>query len=384
MRLNIGRRGRSWALDLSSVPAESTQSGSRFFAFFVIVFALLWGGFPVVGLIHELEAGRVRPDLLLFLIFPAIGIGILLFGLHQLLWRRTVAFDGAAFTVTERGLRGERQWREALSAYLGVVRRTRRVRTKNSSYTLYMVDLAHGDSDRVVNLYTDTSDRNFRQIWEDYARRLKLPALEDAAGGITRRDAADLDKSVGELIGEGKVDIDYDTLSRPAEGLAVGFEGDDVLITRTGPQSTWWGVLIAVLFPLVFVGVGLFAPDLHFFGRVAFAGMGLLFETLFVIGVVGDLTSRKRLRVGPDGVLVCAVSGRGENKGKHIGSQAIESVTVAAEAGKWGSWVVIAGDRKTLKFGNGLPRPSLDFAMNTVLAKIAETQRRGPRKRAAS
>lgn len=376
MRVNIGGRGRRWALDLSSVPAESTRTASKFFGLFIIVFALFWGGFPVAGLIHELEAGRIRPDLLLFLLFPVIGVGILLYGVRQLLWRRTIAFDGAAFTVTERGLRGERQWREPLSAYFGVVRRTRRVRTKHSSYTLYMVDLVHGDGDRIINLYTDTSDRDFRQVWEDYARRLKLPALEDAAGGVVRREAADLDKSVGELIGEGKVDIDYQTLSRPAEGLTVGFDGDDVLITRTGPQSKWWAALIAVLFPLVFVWVGFFAPDLPFIGRIMFGGVGLLFELLFVIGVVSDLISRKRLRTGPDGVRVCAVSSRGETKGKHISAEAIESVTVASEAGQWGSWVVIAGDAQTLKFGASLPRPSLDFVMNTILAKIAETERR--------
>ena len=45
---------------------------------------------------------------------------------------------------------------------------------------------------------------------------------------MVRRDAGDLDKSVGELIQEGKVDIDYDTLSRPAEGLAVDIEGDAI------------------------------------------------------------------------------------------------------------------------------------------------------------
>lgn len=74
-----GRRGRRWAFDLSSVPAESTRTAGKFFGFFLIVFALLWVGFPAAMLIRELGAGRGGPELLIILPFPVIGIGILLF-----------------------------------------------------------------------------------------------------------------------------------------------------------------------------------------------------------------------------------------------------------------------------------------------------------------
>jgi hypothetical protein len=193
---------------------------------------------------------------------------------------------------------------------------------------------------------------------------------------MVRRDSGDLDKSVGELIQEGKVDIDYDALSRPAAGLEVDIDGDTIAITRTGPQNPWWGSLIAVLFPLIFVGVGFFVSDLGLFGRVIFGGMGLLFEVLFVIGVYQDLTTRARLRVGPDGVRVNKVGSRGENKGKFIPAAEIEAVTMKRKDNGGRSSVVISSDRENLRFGVGLPRMSLEFAMNTVLAKVAETERR--------
>ncbi len=378
LRIHIpfGGGARRWKLDVSAPPVEATQTGSRFGALFLIVFALVWGGFPSVGLLSLLRQGQTGPEALLFLLFPLIAAGLILYGVQRLLWRRTVAFDGTTFSVTERGLRGVKRWREPLTAFQGVMRHKRRVRTKNRSYTLYMVDLQHRDDERTINLYTDTSDRGFREIWEDYARRLRLPAFEEGDAGMVRREAGDLDKTVSQLIGEGKVDVDYEALTRRARGLAVSFEGDTVVITRTGPQNSWWGSLIAVLFPLLFVGAGFFAPDLPLAGRIVFAGVGMLFEILFVIGVVQDLTTRRRLRVGPDGVRVNRVGGRGETEGKRMPLDAIESVSMARTGRGRRPAVIMAGDAASLDFGAGLPRPSLDFVLNTILAKIAESARR--------
>lgn len=382
IRINLGGaggRGRRRHMDLSAPPVEMDQTEGRGGALFLILFSLMWIGIPASELLSTLQSGDVDGGTLMFLGFFVAGIGILLFAVRGLLWRRRVAFDGGNFTVTERGLTGARSWTEPLSAYDGVMRSTRRVKTKNSSYTLYMIDLVHPDPDRKINLYTDTSNGRVREIWEDYSSLLTLPALEQGEGGMVRREAADLNKSVGELIREGKVEIDYDALSHPVEGLAVDLDGDMVALTRTGPKTTWLGSLIAVTFPLVFVGVGFFAPNLETFGRVIVGGAGILFEILFVIGVYKDLTSRERLRIGPAGARINQVGSSGESKGKFIPADEIEAVTIGGKDNEGASSLVVSSDRKTFRFGGGLSRPALEYAMNTVLAKIAETERRGGR-----
>jgi len=375
LTVNFGANGRRWEMDLSSPPVERVQTGSRILGAFLIAFALFWGGGPVLGLVSELRAGRFGLESLLFLVFPVVGVGLLLFGAHILIWRRRIAFDGNAFTVAESGLKGTKQWREPLSAFRGVLRHTRQVRTKNRNYTLYMIDLVHPNSDRRINLYTSTQEAGFRTKWEDFARRLALPALEEGTGGMMRRDAEDLDKSVGELIEEGKIEVDYETLSRPAQGLAVSFEGDVAVLTRTGPANPWWGSLIAVLFPLIFVGVALYAPHVPASLRYLFGGLGTLFEVLFLAGVLFDLLSRQRLRVGPDGVRVNLIYARRESVGKTLANAEIETVTLTGRSGASRPALAIAGDRGMLTFGRGLPPQSLEFAMNTVLAKIAQMRR---------
>lgn len=373
--INIGGSRQAWEMDVSTPPVERVQKGRMFLGLFVIVFALFWGGLPVLGLVESLEEGRMGPETAMFLIFPAIGIGIFLFGVHNLMWRRRVAFDGQAFTVSERGLRGGAEWREPLSAYRGVMSRTQRVSTKNSSYLLYIIDLVHEDFDRKINLYTNTSKQGFREKWESYARALNLPAMEEGEGGMVRREAADLDKSVGELIGEGKVIIDRDAISRPARGVAVTHEGDVTVITRTGPVNRWWGALIGVLFPLIFVGVAIYSPDMPAFVRLLVGGLGALFEVIFVIGVLTDLLSRQRLRIGPAGVWVNRAYAGSETKGKRIEAANIETVKLGGKSDRSVTAVMIASDTETLKFGGGLPRASLEFVMNTILAKIAESER---------
>ena len=377
--INLGGHGKRWELDLSAVPVERVQSGGRAFGVFLIVFALIWGGAPVFGLVSELQAGRYGPEILLFLIFPVVGVAVLLFGLHSLMWHRRIAFDGKVFTVAESGLKGTRRWSEPLSAYQGVMRHTRRVRTKNSSYTLYMIDLVHPDAARKINLYTARTERGFREKWESFARRLGLPALEMGEGGMVRREAEDLDKSAAQLVAEGKVEIDRDALLQPGDAISVRHEGDTVVLTRTRPVNPWWGWLLALLFPLVFVGVAIYAPDMPSPARLVLGAVGAVLEIAFAIGVATDLLSRQRLRVGPDGVQVNRAYARRETAGKSLASPEIETVMLAAKSDGARPALTIAGDRESLRFGRGLPRRSLDFALNTVLSKISESRRRRQR-----
>ncbi len=376
LHVNSGRSARRFELAIGHLPVTARRPGKKSIGVFVVIFALVWGGISVMGFVAMLLGDQAfEPAMLVFFLFPLLAVGMFLFGVHQLVWRKTITLDRQFVAVVERGLRGTKEWREQLANYTGVLRRTRQVRTRNSSYTLYLIDLHHEDETKTINLFTDTREGDARAKWETYARALELPALEQGQGGVLRREAADLDKSVGELIREGKVEVDFDALTRTAKGLSVDFEGDSVVLTRTGPKYPWWGMLIAVTFPLIFVAVALLAPDMPWFVRIVFGVGGLSLEVALIVGVVRDIVSRQRHRVGPRHLKVSAVSPRGEKKGMQIPVGEIESVTIARDSRGAAPAVVIAGDRETLEFGAYLPRPALDFVMNTVLARVAEAER---------
>lgn len=371
--MSFAIRSNNWEIDLDRLPVTVERNAGVFFGLFIFLFGCVWGGFPVFGLIRNgFDLGR-GPEQLLFLIFPLIGVGIALFGLHMILHRRSITIDRYFVAVAERGLRGARQWREQISGYRGVLARTRRVSTKHSSYTLYLVDLKHDDDAKTINLYTARGDRQWRSRWEDYARRLGLPTLEERADGLVARDVDDLDKSVGELMREGKVSVDHGLLAQgAAEGVQVETRGDTLVITRTGRSTPLWGELLGLAFPAIFIYFGLSFGDLPMIVRVFLVGLGTIFEVAFLAAVVWDRISRQRLVIAPDFVHLRAVSPFGATKGKRLATPEVEGVEV--QRGRKNDRrfaVTITTDKDALRFGLGLPAATLDYIRNAVLARLA-------------
>ncbi len=369
--ISLSRYGRKSEVPIGALPVSVTRKGSLFGGLFILVFAVAWGGLPVFGMVQHGLPDLEQPENLLFFLFPTLAVGIVLLGAHLLIWRKTVTLDSLFVTVEQRGIFGRKSWQEPKTAYQGVLSRTRRVSTKNSSYTLYLVELLHPDAKRTVNLYTSRSNRDWRAKWEAYARWLKLPALEAGEGGLVARRSADLDKPVAELIAEGKVKIDRAALAEPAEGLTVETGAAGLVVTRTGPELAWWGALLLLGFPLIFVYVGFFLEDVPMAFGWLFGGMGLLFEALILAGVVWDRISRRRLRLGPDGLTVNALGPWGETRGKTLALAEIESVRLGRRAQESRSAaLLIAADRQTLAFGRRLPKATLAFLENLILSEI--------------
>ena len=213
LSMNLGRSFRFEEIPVDDLPATVTRTAGRGHALFITIFAVVSGGFPVVALFAV--GGEINWDLIwIVALFPLVSAGILVYGLHQLLWRETVTLSPDRVAVEQRGLFGSKSWEEPLSAYEGVVARTKRVsrssRQGASSYTVYMVELHHADDKRNVTLYASRDESEWRRNWEAAARRLGLKALEDSEDGLLERAPEDLDKSVAELIEEGKVAVDYE------------------------------------------------------------------------------------------------------------------------------------------------------------------------------
>lgn len=372
MGTTISFNQRNSEVPIGALPVSVTRKNGIFGGLFILVFAMAWGGLPIFGMAQHGMPDLEQPENLLFFLFPVLAVGIVLLGLHLLIWRKTVALDSLFVTVEQRGIFGRKSWQEPKTAYRGVLSRTRRVSTKNSSYTLYLVDLLHPDDKRTVNLYTARTNRDWRAKWEAYARWLELPALEAGEDGLVARRSADLDKPVAELIAEGKVKIDRAALGEPAEGVTVESGAAGLVVTRTGPELAWWGALLFLGFPLIFVYVGFFLDDVPMGVGWLFGAMGVLFEALLLAGVVWDRISRKRLKLGPAGLTVNALGPWGETRGKTLALAEIESVGLGRrEQESRAVTVQIAADRTTLTFGRHLPKATMVFLKNLILSEIA-------------
>lgn len=362
--------GGGWDFDLSRLPATGERTGGIFAGLFFIVFACLWGGIPTVALLQNGADILEQPAGFAAFLFPIAAVGLILLGLHFIRFRKSITIDRYFVAVEQRGLFGVREWREPLSNYLGVLKRVERRSSRKSKRTYYIVDLKHRTDDKkTINLYTARSDRELREKWEQFARQLQVPALEQGADGPVARKAEDLDKTVTELLEEGKISVDRRALAGEAEGVSIVESGDEVIVTRTRPAISVLGGLFAMAFPLIFVFVGFSIEDA--FGWI-FGFAGILFEVISVVAVVWDRIARQRLVVTPDAIRRCEVAPWGETKGRSLPVSEIETIDLARRRDDDGKRLAlhIVSDARTLKFGAGLPRQTLETVRNTVLETL--------------
>lgn len=365
--------GGGWDFDLSKLPATGERTGGLFAGLFFILFACVWGGIPSVALIENGVGVLEEPTGFVAILFPVIAVGLVLLGLHLLRFRKSITIDRYFVAVEQRGLFGSREWREPLSNYQGVLKRVQRRTSRKSKRTYYIVDLKHRtDEKKTINLYTARSGRDLRDKWEQFARQLQVPALEQGADGPVARRTEDLDKTVSELLDEGRITVDRSALGAETEDVTISEEDGGVVITRKRPTTSLFGGLLAVTFPLIFVAVGFSIDDAFWLFGWIFGFVGILFEVLFVAGVVWDRIARQRLVVTPDAIRRCEVAPWGETKGRSLPVSEIETIDLARrrDDDKKRLALHIVSDARTLKFGAGLPRQTLEAIRNTVLAKL--------------
>ena len=371
MRINLSPSASAFTrrLDVSALPATRVDKGSKGTGIFMMIFALVWGGVPTLMLIASIASGEFDPAMLFTLIFSVIGAGLFAGGLHLLFSSTTTLIDRNRVTVTKKSLLGTKQWSEPLSAFEGILSRSEyHSGGKNRpSYTLYIVELRHADPKKAVRLYESRSDLDFHPIWEDYCRQLALPAVETDGDRLVKRDVADLDKSVRELVREGKVKVDFDPAKPPPAELSLRVDGDVLELTVVRKKSSPVGFAIALLIPCVFIYIGFFIKDCP----IVFGIFGAIFLAIFAAVGVLSLLAREQISIGKDEIRSRQVMPWGVMEGARVRSADIEVVRIGKEAGAGRDAVLLQTDGGNVKVGEGLSSESLEWLKNCVTRIIS-------------
>jgi hypothetical protein len=370
MQLNVDeKKNFEMKVDLDNLPAEHDEKGLKLLGVFLVIFALVFGGVAAMVLIASMVRGEFDEDLLFMAIFAMMGIGQLVLGLTLMFRSKKFRIDRTGVSVEQLGLFGRKFWSEPFSHYKGVLSREQfHSGGRNSpSYTLHIVELAHEEKRKNIQLYASRSEEGFRRIWEDYCRKLGMPALEADGDGYMVRSVEDLDKSVVQLVREGKVDIDFDASKRIPPALAVKLDGDNIVATvirRKVPAM--WGLISAIV-PSILVYAGFFMKD----GPVALGVAGMVFMLIIIGAVVWPLVARQRMRVSGRGVHVCRVWPWGETAGKRLSTEEIETVKICKKDHTRNEAVWVSGDKESLAMGEGMNRDALAWLRNCILKVLA-------------
>lgn len=353
--------------DLDRVPATRTIKGDKFTDIARMLMGAVWTGMATTflvatGLIWGIELAPV----IILLVLASAGILLFLFGLNELFKVTATTIDKRQISFSLRSLFGSKQWVEDLEAYEGILYRDAYYSggKNRRSYTLYIVELYHTDKDKVVILHQSTSSEGMRGIWEDSCRKLNLQAVEKDGSSLIKRDWQDIDKSVRDLLKEGKISINFDPSLPPPKGLKVNAAGDIFQVIVTKDEFSIVSVLFALMIPGVFIFVG-FAPN----GGWPFLLFGIIFGLFIVKILLWSALTKASIKIGEEALFLNRITPWGETAGTTLSTSEIESVVVREIRGY--EEVLINTDQQQAAIGRGLSAEALQWLKNCILTIIS-------------
>ncbi len=184
---------------------------------------------------------------------------------------------------------------------------------------------------------------------------------------MKKRAVEDLDKSVRDLVMEGKLDVKFDSRQPPPDGFKVAVEQGRLRVELPKPARFSAGFLIALLFPAVFIYIGVWVSD----ASIAFGFFGILFLILMVSAFFWNSIATPVLLLHRNQIKYFQKTQWGETAGRLLDSSDIESVRVGRITDRnENDGVLIVTDDNTLKIGDGLPAESLNWLWSCILAVI--------------
>jgi len=373
INVNVAKTGQTRQIDLTRLPVTQVDKGSRGAGIFLLIFACLWGGIPTAFfLVNVLSSGPMQAGLWGLLIFGVIGIGIFIGGLYLLTASTTTTLSLETVGVTKTSLFGTKQWIARLSEFTGLRYRSEyHSGGENSpSYTLYIVELLHhNDAKKAVRLYESRTDLGIRGIWENACRALNLPAVEGEGSDLVIRAVEDLDKSVKDLVREGKLHVDFDPSKRPPAGLSLKVDGQFLeLSLRKSKGSTLTGGGVGLIVSGVFVYVGFFVKG----PPVFFGIIGIIVLLIVLAATVWALITTEQIRVAKDEIHLRRQTPWGPTKGTRINATDVETVRIGKKDGQGYAGILVETNIGTTLVGAGLSSHCLEWLKHCILKIISE------------
>ena len=253
----------------------------------------------------------------------------------------TIVIDRDGVAVEIKGPVRTTRWRENLTAYQGVRRRTISERHGSGRaarhVTRHLVELVHDKEDKTLRLYAAGADDGVRALWEQAAQTLNLPALDETATGTASRAPEDLDKSIRDLASEGKMASRFDTDKPPPGGIEWERDGAELHVTiafrATSYAVTAVRTVIVGLIALLALDDTLVA-GLNSMPGIVFA-IALAVTAEGALRLLGAAYIKRRISV-TSGEIRCALKTPfGQFRARSIPIDEVETVRQISIGGRW-------------------------------------------------
>ena len=364
-----------FSFDSFKLPMRSIEKPSFFRGLFLALATVLLGILPIVLII--VTRGSLSS---LLQIWPLIILGTFLFIITLAHFRKKTVL-----TITEKEVckeeyslfKGRSRWVEPMKNYIGLLQKEekRSSHSVNSiysrSYTVFTVRLLHENYDKTFNLCASLNKKECRSSCERYCRILQLPALEEDEGELYSRGVGELDKSVRELVQEGKFVVEFDPTHSAPEELKINMVDNTLEIEAPKENLPMKTVIGAPFFIATLAGPLLYFPPVRLFG-----GFIVLIFIIIVGWIISHAILQPVMRIGKGRLHVFKRTRWGDTKGKFIHINNIESVTInspfkEAEKDTTGSRIYIKTDDSELEFGITVSDSTRRWLKKCIIAVIS-------------
>lgn len=202
-------------MDPKSLPCTLQNRGPRLFGVTSVTCGLvitILFGYAFFYVVFEDPARAV------FGIVPlVIGLVLTFAGLRSF-YREKMILTSKEVSYTKQSFFRKIEFKESLNQYRGILRQIHLKKAPGFGHPtiLYSIELSHTDPKKTVTLWKSHQKKLFVETWEHYAKLLKLPAIQKAEKNqFFARHYQDLDKSLRELILEGKIKTTGESLHSP-------------------------------------------------------------------------------------------------------------------------------------------------------------------------
>lgn len=348
-------------IDPHSLPTAITERGwlsgrSPFLAGLLLVTVCAF--FFIVFLAWDLTDA---PGGVLLVMFPflLLGVGLLAYGLMRVLRKRVISLDAKAVAVMEKSLSGTWHWAEPLANYKGVLLREETRRRDDEDIKVHLLELHHGNPEKSISLYESTEAGEALKHWATFCARLGLPALEIDNDRVVKKPAADLAKSVHELVEEGKERIELDLSVPPPGGLSAEVVGDSLVVTVVARRPYSPKQCLGAAAWAISLAFGIVVRD-----STMLSVLGFVAALASALSVLIARFSKERVKIRKGVIHLLSERPWGESSGEELHASQIRSVTID----QGGREVVVRTDEALLTLGDGLRKDALEWLKNCIKA----------------
>ena len=295
----------SFALNMDKLPTKKSDRIALRILYPGIIFGLILVLLGIVELFNGLNHSKTDFDFIpededviyqpfmnptfFDIVIILIGLGIVCSLIFSYIRYKKIFFDGKKIQIISRPVFGAKKAvKESLENYEGVRFRIEFFQFGFMNKNKYIIELYHKNPNKTAPLYISTKSKNIRKIWEYYAKKLNLPTIILTDEGEIKRDIADLDKSMKEMIKEGKYINNYDEREPLPPSIAYVRKRDKTVIKAR--KIFWDAYNVLIGFGLLVFGSVLLCCAYYHNSTVEHFSKGFVFG-LYIIGALVIMAS---------------------------------------------------------------------------------------------